>query len=152
MQLNSISVFSYEFLLLTMSNIIPNDLLTLLKGDPSFDYEAFSAIHDTEEKTTSIRLNPSKSFDISHYDIERNIPWCRQAYYLKERPVFTLDPLFHCGCYYSQEASSMFLDHVICELNLNSSPIKALDMCAAPGGKSTLVNSALHSESLSSHV
>jgi NOL1/NOP2/sun family putative RNA methylase len=148
MQLNSISVFSYEFLLLTMSNIIPNDLLTLLKGDPSFDYEAFSAIHDTEEKTTSIRLNPSKSFDISHYDIERNIPWCRQAYYLKERPVFTLDPLFHCGCYYSQEASSMFLDHVICELNLNSSPIKALDMCAAPGGKSTLVNSALHSESL----
>ncbi|WP_159636623.1 methyltransferase RsmF C-terminal domain-like protein [Sphingobacterium composti Ten et al. 2007 non Yoo et al. 2007] len=131
-----------------MSNILPNDLLSLLKGDPSFDYEAFVAVHDKEQKTTSIRINPLKDFPIENYDIERAIPWCENAYYLKMRPVFTLDPLFHSGSYYSQEASSMFLDHVIRQLNLNIHPIKALDLCAAPGGKSTLINSALHKDSL----
>ena len=146
--MNSISVFSYEFLLLHMSNILPNDLLTLLKGDPSFDYDAFVAIHEKEEKTTSIRINPSKGIQLRDYDIDSVIPWCDHAYYLKERPVFTLDPLFHSGCYYSQEASSMFLDYLIRKLELNTKPIKALDLCAAPGGKSTLLNSALHAESL----
>lgn len=131
-----------------MSNILPNDLLSNLKDNPSFDYEAFVAIHDKEEKTTSIRLNPSKHLDTADYDIEKLVPWCNDAYYLKERPVFTLDPLFHSGCYYSQEASSMFLDYVIRILKLNEEPIKALDLCAAPGGKSTLLNSALHEESL----
>lgn len=146
--MNSISVFSSEFLFLNMSNLLPNDLLALLKGNPSFDYEAFVAIHDKEEKTTSIRLNPAKIFDISTYNMQGNILWCKNAYYLKERPVFTLDPLFHSGCYYSQEASSMFLDHVIRQLGLNTVPMRALDLCAAPGGKSTLVNSALHGDSL----
>ena len=131
-----------------MSNILPNVLLALLKGNPSFDYEAFVAIHDKEEKTTSIRLNPAKSFDLTAYNIDRAIPWCSDGYYLKERPKFTLDPLFHSGCYYSQEASSMFLDYAIRNLELDKRPIKALDMCAAPGGKSTLINSTLHKGSL----
>src|SRR5690606_10699869 len=68
--------------------------------------------------------------------------------YLPDRPVFTLDPLFHAGCYYVQEASSMFVAHVVQALALNSQPIVALDLCAAPGGKSTLLNSYLHPESL----
>jgi len=131
-----------------MSNILPNDLLSLLKGNPSFDYEAFVAIHDKEEKTSSIRINPAKDFHITDYEIEGAIPWCADAYYLKSRPVFTLDPLFHSGCYYSQEASSMFLDYVIRNLKLHLEPVKALDLCAAPGGKSTLLNSALHDDSL----
>jgi len=148
MQLNRISVFRSEFLFLEMSIILPNDLLSILKGDPSFDYEAFVSIHDKEEKTSSIRINPSKDLDNADYDIESAIPWCTDAYYLKTRPVFTLDPLFHSGCYYSQEASSMFLDYVIRELELDTKPLKAVDLCAAPGGKSTLLNSALHSDSL----
>jgi 16S rRNA C967 or C1407 C5-methylase (RsmB/RsmF family)/NOL1/NOP2/fmu family ribosome biogenesis protein len=131
-----------------MSNILPNDLLSLLKGDPSFDYDAFVAIHDKEEKTSSIRINPSKDLHLKDYNIDNTIPWCTNAYYLKARPVFTLDPLFHSGCYYSQEASSMFLDYVIRKLGLDTKPVKALDLCAAPGGKSTLLNSALHSDSL----
>jgi len=147
-QLNSILFFSSDFLLLEMSNILPNDLLSLLKGDPSFDYEAFIAIHNKEEKTSSIRINPVKNFQIADYVIESAIPWCEHAYYLKTRPVFTLDPLFHSGCYYSQESSSMFLDYLTRKLNLHLEPIKALDLCAAPGGKSTLLNSALHDDSL----
>lgn len=132
-----------------MSSILPNDLINSLKGNPDFDYKAFVSLHDKEEKTSSIRFNPLKSISIDDYNIEGKVPWCNDAYYLKERPKFTLDPLFHSGCYYSQEASSMFVDYAIRKLGLNSiSGIKALDLCAAPGGKSTLINSALNTNSL----
>ena len=131
-----------------MSNKLPPDLVRHLQGDPSFDYNAFESIHDSEQKTSSIRINPAKVFDLSLLDIDRPIPWCDGGYYLKKRPIFTLDPLFHAGCYYSQEASSMFLDFVIRQLGLHVEPIRALDLCSAPGGKATLLNAALHEGSL----
>ena len=64
------------------------------------------------------------------------VPWCPSGFYLSERPSFTFDPLFHAGCYYVQEASSMFLSHVL-RGHVKESVV-ALDLCAAPGGKSTL--------------
>lgn len=131
-----------------MSNRLPNDLINSLKGQPEFDIEAFVRKHDTEEKTNSIRLNPAKPFDHTNLQIASGIPWCAEGYYLSERPVFTLDPFFHAGCYYSQEASSMFLAHAIDKLGLNRDAVKALDLCAAPGGKSTLLHSNLHPDSL----
>lgn len=133
-----------------MSNILPNDLINSLKGDPNFDYEAFIAIHEKEKKTTSVRINPSKIHKIEEIecDVVGSIPWCKDAYYLKHRPIFTLDPLYHGGCYYSQEASSMFIDYVLRKLNFDTQSIKALDLCAAPGGKSTLINSCLDQQSL----
>jgi 16S rRNA C967 or C1407 C5-methylase (RsmB/RsmF family)/NOL1/NOP2/fmu family ribosome biogenesis protein len=67
------------------------------------------------------------------------VPWCDEAYVLKDRPSFTLDPLFHAGAYYVQEASSMFLQYVAKELFQEGHGYKALDLCAAPGGKSTLM-------------
>ena len=79
------------------------------------------------------------------------VPWCRNAYYLSERPNFTLDPLLHAGVYYVQEAGSMFLDEVLRTLS-GSLPTGegggrgrscVLDLCAAPGGKSTLLRAAL---------
>ena len=74
------------------------------------------------------------------------VPWCRNAFYLSERPNFTLDPLLHAGVYYVQEAGSMFLDEVLRQTILKDSPLGgwgALDLCAAPGGKSTLLRAAL---------
>ncbi len=82
------------------------------------------------------------------------VPWCRNAFYLFGRPNFTFDPLFHAGCYYVQEAASMFLDEVLRQhvypltshpspLTSHLSPLAALDLCAAPGGKSTLLRVAL---------
>lgn len=88
----------------------------------------------------SVRQNPSKSN--SNLSISKEVSWCENAVYLKERPVFTLDPLFHAGTYYSQEAGSMFLDAVLRQLELPENP-KLLDLCGAPGGKSTLTLSFL---------
>ena len=71
----------------------------------------------------------------------RPVPWCPDGYYLPERPPFTLDPLLHAGVYYVQEASSMFLWQVLVQ---HAAPDwLVLDMCAAPGGKSTLIGSFL---------
>jgi 16S rRNA C967 or C1407 C5-methylase (RsmB/RsmF family) len=76
------------------------------------------------------------------------VKWCEAGYYLKERPSFTFDPLFHAGCYYVQEASSMFLEQVMKLYVAPGKPIRMLDLCAAPGGKSTHARSLLPEGSL----
>ena len=97
----------------------------------------------------SLRLNPNKT-DNTHSPIfaqTEAVAWCEQGVYLAQRPSFTLDPLLHAGAYYVQEASSMFVAQALlqtCELN---QPLNVLDMCAAPGGKSTLLASLLSAES-----
>lgn len=74
------------------------------------------------------------------------VPWCHTGFYLKERPLFTADPLLHAGVYYVQEASSMFLKQ-ICDVYMKDAE-RVLDLCAAPGGKSTLLSQSLSSETL----
>ena len=74
------------------------------------------------------------------------IPWVTSGMYLKNRPTFTFDPMFHAGCYYVQEASSMFVERVLREYV--HEPVVMLDLCAAPGGKSTLCRSTLPEGSL----
>lgn len=76
------------------------------------------------------------------------IPWANLGYYLQQRPSFTFDPLFHAGLYYVQEASSMFLSQALLQLADLSSPLKVLDLCASPGGKSTHLQSMLPPGSL----
>ncbi|WP_035804285.1 methyltransferase RsmF C-terminal domain-like protein [Lunatimonas lonarensis] len=98
-----------------------------------------------EEAPTSIRLNPFKKG--VHLDESAKIPWCDEGYYLANRPSFTLDPLFHAGTYYVQEASSTFLYHVLSHLAVPKDGV-FLDLCAAPGGKSTLLSSYLGNEGL----
>ena len=89
---------------------------------------------------TSIRLN--NKIDVLTFDCDTDeVPWHVDGYYLSERPAFTLDPLFHAGCYYVQEASSMFLQQVL-EQYVDPSSV-VLDLCAAPGGKSTLISEYL---------
>ncbi|MGO1597380.1 MAG: methyltransferase RsmF C-terminal domain-like protein [Sphingobacterium sp.] len=130
-----------------MSNTLPNALIRKLGNDPFFDKEAFLAAHQAGDQLTSIRINPEKPSELL-FPLSDAVPWCASGFYLPERPVFTLDPLFHAGCYYVQEASSMFIAHIVKELALDQAPIRALDCCAAPGGKSTLLNSLLSKESL----
>lgn len=92
---------------------------------------------------TSIRLNSRKS-DIS--ELKDKILWCDNGFYLDKRPQFTFDPLFHTGCYYVQEASSMFISQVFRQY-INGQ-VKVLDLCAAPGGKSTLIADFITEDSL----
>ena len=95
-----------------------------------------------EQSVTSVRLNPWKVVHDAIFPQAVPVPWCRGGYWLKgERPNFTLDPLFHAGVYYVQEAGSLFLDQVLRQYV--SAPVLALDLCAAPGGKSTLMRAVL---------
>ena len=105
-----------------------------LLGD---DYDAFREAL-LGEPAVSIRFNKSKCTATPDYE---RVPWATDGYYLSERPAFTFDPMFHAGCYYVQEASSMFVEQAV-KQHLQKARV-ALDLCAAPGGKSTLLRSLL---------
>ncbi len=96
------------------------------------DYERFAEALD-KEPPVSVRLNPLKTASID--GASKAVPWNELGYYLDARPAFTFDPRFHAGAYYVQEASSMFLHQVIRQYV--TEPVRYLDLCAAPGGKST---------------
>lgn len=106
-----------------------------------------------EEQPTSIRLNPHKQgyTKLKRTVMEcfnaRQVPWSSDAYYLDKRPTFTFDPLFHAGCYYAQEAGSMFLEQALKQF-MPQQAITMLDLCAAPGGKSTHARTLLPEGSL----
>jgi 16S rRNA C967 or C1407 C5-methylase (RsmB/RsmF family)/NOL1/NOP2/fmu family ribosome biogenesis protein len=123
----------------------PENFLSKLAGSPGFDAENFVKAHQNSDAPTSIRINPFKTSAIKS---DEKVPWCDQGYYLASRPSFTFDPLFHSGCYYVQEASSMFIDRILHYINKDSDGIRVLDLCAAPGGKSTLISSALKGNDL----
>ena len=143
--------------------ILPEDFIRetrAVMGEKRFNcfMEAFN-----EDAPVSIRLNPRKvegdnhnsQFSILNSQFDK-VPWCPEGYYLSGRPQFTFDPLFHAGCYYVQEASSMFITHVLrsvtegrffCDIasDVTKEPslCYTLDLCAAPGGKSTAMRTVL---------
>ena len=91
----------------------------------------------SQQPSVSIRLNPSK-LKACPFPEAAPVAWSPYGYLLKERPVFTLDPLFHAGCYYVQDTSAMFVGHIFRQLLEDLEPdATVLDLCAAPGGKST---------------
>ncbi|MEG0163393.1 MAG: rRNA cytosine-C5-methyltransferase, partial [Mucinivorans sp.] len=94
---------------------------------------------DETQRAVSIRLNPYKPFEHSLTD---RVAWAEDGFYLPSRPVFTLDPIFAAGGYYVQEASSMAVGWIIERLELPDDPV-VLDLCAAPGGKSTHLSSII---------
>ena len=150
-----------------MAKILPQDFRQQtieLMGEQLFAQIENSICN--EEPPTSIRFNRFKApqgthictFDNHHAEEgtashhgaapqEEPVPWCPDyGRYLEERPNFTFDPLLHAGVYYVQEASSMFVDLVARQLI--QQPVRMLDLCAAPGGKSTALRNALPQGSL----
>jgi 16S rRNA C967 or C1407 C5-methylase (RsmB/RsmF family)/NOL1/NOP2/fmu family ribosome biogenesis protein len=127
--------------------VVPQKLIESLRGLDGFDEKAFLEIHEQEQRITSVRLNPFKTVELD-LQLNEKVPWSQNSFYLNERPAFYLDPLFHAGCYYVQEAGSIFLEHALRSVLDLSKDICALDLCASPGGKSTLVNSLLTSNSV----
>ena len=144
--------FFYTFANITSNDFttmtLPDDFITStrrLMGDSLFD----TLVCGLEaQPIVSIRLNGLKC-DPEHTAVSgggRVVPWCREGRYLDIRPNFTFDPLLHAGVYYVQEASSMFVSHVV--RSVVDLPVTMLDLCAAPGGKSIAVREALPSGSL----
>lgn len=107
-----------------------------LMGEESCNALCEAMQHETP---VSIRINSGKITSVPSGS--SNVPWTSDGYYLSERPTFTFDPVFHAGGYYVQEASSMFLERVVRQYV--TTPVVTLDLCAAPGGKSTLLRSTL---------
>lgn len=107
---------------------LPPSVRTLLGGEADALLEALKC-----PAPVSVRLNPAKQADGEGVPV----PWCADGRYLEERPVFTLDPLLHAGAYYVQEAASMLLGRAVQACGPLPEEAVALDLCAAPGGKST---------------
>lgn len=132
-----------------MSQLLPGAFITSLENLPGFNTHTFNQVHLSGEQVVSIRLNQKKiSIGKTQLPVQGKVDWSDHGYYLSERPSFTADPLFHAGAYYVQEASSMFLEEVMkqkCDL---SRSLRILDLCASPGGKSTLIQSLITTDSL----
>ena len=102
-----------------------------------------------QSSPVSIRINPfktNKTTQVADNFVPTYVAWCAEGFYLNSRPNFTFDPLFHAGAYYVQEASSMFLSHVL--RHLVRKPVALLDLCAAPGGKTTCARTAIKEGSI----
>ena len=128
---------------------LPEELIASLSAVDGFDPVPFVEVHQSGSAVTSIRIKPSKAAaDVMPFPTDQPVPWSRQGYYLERRPSFTFDPLFHAGSYYVQEASSMFLEQALLQTTDVSQPLKVLDLCAAPGGKSTHLHALISADSL----
>lgn len=154
---------------------LPDALLASLKDVEGFDRKAFEKVHLEASPVVSVRINPAKTPMVNglgakgeilrnhpakdrsqqgaptlrpSFTIQQAVPWSLYGFYLEQRPSFTFDPLFHAGCYYVQEASSMFLEQAMKQLIDLSLPLKVLDLSAAPGGKSTHIQSLLSEQGL----
>lgn len=121
-----------------------------LLGDAASDF--FSAM--SEKPSVSIKMNVRKASDpaVTGYGELERVKWCRNGYYLPERPLFTLNPLLHAGVFYVQDASSMIYeaitDNIVPSAFDTGTPLNVLDLCAAPGGKTTSLINALPDGSL----
>lgn len=117
--------------------MLPIDFLDSMRQELGSEADLLFRALEEDNAVTSIRLNDKKEEVTFDCDFDE-VPWHWDGYYLSGRPQFTLDPLFHAGCYYVQEASSMFIQQALEAYVAKDS--KILDLCAAPGGKSTLIS------------
>ena len=141
-----------------METRLPADFIKSLEKLHHFNPEKFIALHETGEQVVSVRFNEVKCNPANDkwpddmtdppFNLFARVPWASNAFYLPERPSFTLDPLFHAGVYYVQEASGMFLEQALKQTVDLTQNINVLDLCAAPGGKSTILQSLISRNSM----
>lgn len=122
--------------------MLPLDFIDIMEPVMGQELDSFCRSLQ-EEPVISVRINNKADLNLPW---SGRVAWCSDGWYLNERPQFTLDPLFHAGCYYVQEASSMFIEHILNSFLEPESVV--LDLCAAPGGKSTLISQWLGNEGL----
>ena len=123
---------------------LPESFIQQLQGLLPTEWEALVDAITSTEPSVAVRVNDAHGTTAPNGT--RQVPWCDHGFYLNDRPAFTFDPDWHAGRYYVQDASSMFISHVI--KNLIHEPVRYLDLCAAPGGKTTAALQALPAGSL----
>ena len=120
-------------------NHLPETFIEQLRDLVPDEWDALAAAITTSAPSVAVRVNEARGASVP--DGARRVPWCDQGFYLEDRPQFTFDTDWHAGRYYVQDASSMFIAHVI--RHLVDTPVRYLDLCAAPGGKTTAAMQAL---------
>ncbi len=118
---------------------LPTDFVQRMQQQLGESYDSFVQSLETPSPV-SIRINP---FKLKSQPDLRQVPWCQTGFFLPSRPSFTLDPLLHAGMYYVQEPSSMFIEQIYRQQLSERKGLKVLDLCAAPGGKTTLLLSLM---------
>ena len=123
-------------------------LFAALEQEPPVSIRLNKLTIDSGQLTVTMQADSVANSQLLTFNSQlKQVPWCEEGYYLDQRLTFTFDPLFHAGCYYVQEASSMFVGQVL-QQYLSEEPVVMLDLCAAPGGKSTHACSLLPAGSL----
>lgn len=135
--------------------MLPEAFIALLQESYSAETVHRLCAALAEAPSVSVRRNPAKISAESlqeHFgeNADGAVEWAPEGLYLKERPSFTLDPLFHTGAYYVQEASSMAIGALLKKVfpTAGQTGLRVLDLCAAPGGKSTHLASIIGPQSL----
>ena len=123
---------------------LPEAFIEQLRGLIPDEWEALADAIASSEPSVAVRVNEARGAEVP--DGARRVPWCESGFYLDDRPAFTFDTDWHAGRYYVQDASSMFIAHVI--KHFIHEPVRYLDLCAAPGGKTTAAIQALPPHSL----
>ncbi len=118
---------------------LPEEFIAELKRYGSQAFDGLTAALALSP-SVSVRCNAFKGIDVPLG--RRKVAWCDNGFYLDEREAFTFDPAMHQGLYYVQDASSMIINHIAKQLT-DSTPVRYLDACAAPGGKTTAAIDAL---------
>lgn len=124
---------------------LPPDFLKGMNAILNDEFQTFCDSYLLEEPS-SIRLHPIKGKNVVFEG--KQVVWEPTAIILPERPVFALNPAWHAGAYYVQESSSMLAGYVFRQYVKQDTPMRVLDLCAAPGGKSTHILSEIGSDSL----
>ena len=123
---------------------LPELFISQLRDLLPDEWQALADAITSSEPSVAVRVNEARRAGVPA--VARRVPWCGQGFYLDTRPAFTFDPDWHAGRYYVQDASSMFIAHVID--SLIHEPVRYLDLCAAPGGKTTAAIQALPQRSM----
>jgi 16S rRNA C967 or C1407 C5-methylase (RsmB/RsmF family)/NOL1/NOP2/fmu family ribosome biogenesis protein len=123
----------------------PDGFINSIANCEGFDQAYFIEAHNNAP-VQSVRFSPFRQNE-TNFTGER-VPWCESGLILEKRPEYIFDPLLHSGVYYVQEASSMFLDFILKQLSFSNEEPVCLDLCAAPGGKSTIISSHLKNKGL----
>ena len=123
---------------------LPDGFIEHLRDLLPDEWQALAEAITSSEPSVAVRVNDARGVGVP--EDARRVPWCAQGFYLDDRPAFTFDPDWHAGRYYVQDASTMFITHVI--RSLIHEPVRYLDLCAAPGGKTTAAIQALLQQSM----